>query len=110
MDDLDVGAGDYDILFGYASDDTGKTKVRSLMIGLDVCSETVLLHEMKLDGVVTTVRTSGFGAETVEYKKLSFIVWRVGGLDKVRSLWRPVYVKLHTAPRTHSVFSREAQD
>ena len=29
--------------------------------------------------------------ETVEYKNLSFTVWRVGGHDKVRSLWRHFY-------------------
>ena len=40
---------------------------------------------------ITTFRTSGFGVETVEYKNLSFTVWRVGGHDKVRSLWRHFY-------------------
>ena len=34
-DDLDVGAGDHGILFGYAGDETGNTKVRSLLIGFD---------------------------------------------------------------------------
>ena len=31
-DDLDVGAGNQGILFGYAGDQTGKTKVRSSTI------------------------------------------------------------------------------
>ena len=65
--DLDVGIGDQGILFRYAGDETGKTKVSSLMIGLGE--------------VVTTIRTSGFGMDTVECKTLSFTVWGVGGQD-----------------------------
>ena len=42
-DDLDVGAGDQSILFGYAGEETGGTKVRSLMIGLDAVSQTAIL-------------------------------------------------------------------
>ena len=37
---FDVGDGDQVILFGYAGDETGKTKVRSLMIGLGAGSAT----------------------------------------------------------------------
>ena len=46
---------------------------------------------MKVGDVFTTLRTSGFGVNTVEYKNLSFTVWGVGGQDKVRSLWCHVY-------------------
>ena len=99
-DDLDVGAGDQIILFGYAGDETGETKMKSLMIGLGASSEPAILYELKLGEVVTTIRASGFGVETVEYKNMSFTVWSVGGLDKIRSLWRqfcpgthgPIYV------------------
>ena len=70
--DPDVRAGDQGILFGYAGDETGKTKVRSLMIGLDACTETAILHDLKLGEVVTTFRTSGLGVVTVECKNLSF--------------------------------------
>ena len=34
-DDLDVGDGDQGILFGYAGDEPGETKVKNVMIGLD---------------------------------------------------------------------------
>uniref|UniRef100_A0A4W5R3K2 ARF GTPase 3 n=1 Tax=Hucho hucho TaxID=62062 RepID=A0A4W5R3K2_9TELE len=30
----------------------------------------------------------GFNVETVEYKNISFIVWDVGGQDKICPLWR----------------------
>ena len=61
------------------------------MIGHDVGGKTAILHELKLGEVVTTIRTSGFGVETVEYKNLSFTVWCVGGQDKIRPLWRHCY-------------------
>ena len=82
-DDLDVGAGDEGMSFGFAGDETGKTKVRSLMIALDAGRKTAVHYELKLDTVVTTIRTSGFGVETVEYKNLSFTMWGVGGQDKM---------------------------
>lgn len=43
---------------------------------------------MKLGEVVTTIPTIGFNVETVEYKKLKFTVWDVGGQEKIRPLWR----------------------
>ena len=84
-DDLDVRAGEHWILFGYAGDETGKTKAG------DAGCETAILYELMLGDVVTTFRTSGFGVETVEYKKLSFTEWGFGGQGKVRSLWRYFY-------------------
>ncbi|KAL6964887.1 Arf GTPase arf1 [Sarracenia purpurea var. burkii] len=32
--------------------------------------------------IVTTIPTIGFNVETVEYRKISFTVWDVGGQDK----------------------------
>ena len=70
-DDLDVGAGDQGImLFGYAGDGTGETEMRILMVGLDAGGKTTILCELKLGEVVATIPTSGFNAETVEYKNL----------------------------------------
>ena len=83
-DDLNVGSEDYGILFS-------KTKIRNLMIGLTVGSETAIVFDMKLGDVATTLRTSGFGVETVECKNLSVTVWSVGGHDEVRSQCRHVY-------------------
>ena len=77
-DDLDVGAGDHGILFGYAGDGTGEPEMRIL-----------IFYELKLGEVVTTIPTIGSNVVTVEYK--SFTVWDVGGREKIRSLWRHCY-------------------
>uniref|UniRef100_A0A8C4Q041 ADP-ribosylation factor n=1 Tax=Eptatretus burgeri TaxID=7764 RepID=A0A8C4Q041_EPTBU len=36
----------------------------------------------------TIAHRAGFNVETVEYRKISFTVWDVGGQDKIRPLWR----------------------
>ena len=59
-DVFDVGSGDQVILFEYAGDETGKTKVRSLMIRLDAGGETAIRYDLTLGEVVTTFRTCGF--------------------------------------------------
>ena len=41
-DDLDVGAGDQGIMFGYAGDETGETEMRILMVGLDAGGKTTI--------------------------------------------------------------------
>merc|ERR1712057_16860 len=66
----------------------GKREMRILMVGLDAAGKTTILYKMKLGEVVTTIPTIGFNVETVEYKKISFTVWDVGGQDKIRPLWR----------------------
>ena len=57
-------------------------------VGLDAAGKTTILYKLKLGEIVTTIRTIGFNAETVEYKNISFTVWDVGGQDKIRPLWR----------------------
>nr|CAX72018.1 ADP-ribosylation factor 3 [Schistosoma japonicum] len=65
-----------------------KMEARILMVGLDAAGKTTTLYKLKLGEVVTTIPTIGFNVETVEYKKISFTVWDVGGQDKIRPLWR----------------------
>lgn len=50
--------------------------------------KTTILYKLKLGEIVTTIPTIGFNVETVQYKKVSFTVWDVGGQDKIRPLWR----------------------
>jgi ADP-ribosylation factor protein 1 len=69
----------------------GKKDLRILMVGLDSAGKTTILYKLKLGEVVTTIPTIGFNVETVEYKKISFTVWDVGGQDKIRPLWRHYY-------------------
>eukprot|EP00931_Biecheleriopsis_adriatica_P031705 TRINITY_DN1855_c0_g1_i11.p1 TRINITY_DN1855_c0_g1~~TRINITY_DN1855_c0_g1_i11.p1 ORF type:complete len:182 (-),score=53.22 TRINITY_DN1855_c0_g1_i11:303-848(-) len=61
---------------------------RIIMVGLDAAGKTTVLYKLKLGEVVTTIPTVGFNVETVEYKKIRFTVWDIGGQDKIRKLWR----------------------
>lgn len=61
------------------------------MVGLDAAGKTTILYKLKLGEVVTTIPTIGFNVETVNYKKINFTVWDVGGQDKIRPLWRHYY-------------------
>jgi ADP-ribosylation factor protein 1 len=65
-----------------------RKEARILMVGLDAAGKTTILYKLKLGEIVTTIPTIGFNVETVEYKKISFTVWDVGGQDKIRPLWR----------------------
>jgi len=62
--------------------------MRILMVGLDAAGKTTILYKLKLGEIVTTIPTIGFNVETVQYKKINFTVWDVGGQDKIRPLWR----------------------
>jgi len=68
-----------------------KRDMRILMVGLDAAGKTTILYKLKLGEIVTTIPTIGFNVETVEYKKINFTVWDVGGQDKIRPLWRHYY-------------------
>ena len=41
--------------------------------------------------MVQSIPTIGFNVETVEYKSLKFMVWDIGGQDRIRNLWRHYY-------------------
>jgi len=69
----------------------GKKEMRILMVGLDAAGKTTILYKLKLGEVVTTIPTIGFNVETVEFQKIGFTVWDVGGQDKIRPLWRHYY-------------------
>ena len=57
----------------------GKKDIRILMLGLDAAGKTTILYKLKLGEVVSSVPTIGFNVETLEYKKIKFTVWDVGG-------------------------------
>ncbi|CAL8094740.1 unnamed protein product [Calicophoron daubneyi] len=66
-------------------------EVRILMLGLDAAGKTTILYKLKLGDVVTTIPTIGFNVETVEYKRINFTVWDIGGQSIIRALWRHYY-------------------
>jgi ADP-ribosylation factor protein 1 len=63
-------------------------EARILMVGLDAAEKTTILYRLKLGEVIATMPTIGFNVETVEYHKINFTVWDIGGQDKLRPLWR----------------------
>ena len=66
-------------------------EARILLLGLDAAGKTTILYKIKLDENVTTIPTIGFNVETVQYKKVNFTMWDVGGQDRIRPLWRHYY-------------------
>ncbi|KAL0487481.1 ADP-ribosylation factor ARF1 [Acrasis kona] len=66
-------------------------EAKILMVGLDAAGKTTILYKLKLDESVNPVPTIGFNVETVQYKKVTFTMWDVGGQEKLRLLWRHYY-------------------
>lgn len=67
--------------------------VHIAMLGLDSAGKTTVLYRLKFDQYVNTVPTVGFNCEKVKgtmgkAKGVCFVIWDVGGQDKVRPLWR----------------------
>ena len=69
----------------------GKKDVRILMVGLDEAGKTTILYQLKMGETVKTIPTLGFNVETIEYKKVLFTIWDVGGQDKIKVTWEHYY-------------------
>ncbi|XP_022235585.1 ADP-ribosylation factor-like protein 4C [Limulus polyphemus] len=64
-----------------------------VMLGLDSAGKTTVLYRLKFDQYLSTVPTIGFNCEKIKgttgrAKGTSFLIWDVGGQDKLRPLWR----------------------
>jgi ADP-ribosylation factor-like protein 4 len=67
--------------------------VHVVMLGLDSAGKSTVLYRLKFDQYVNTVPTVGFNCEKIKgtvgkAKGVSFMIWDVGGQDKVRPLWK----------------------
>eukprot|EP00096_Caligus_rogercresseyi_P015976 TRINITY_DN8475_c0_g1_i1.p1 TRINITY_DN8475_c0_g1~~TRINITY_DN8475_c0_g1_i1.p1 ORF type:complete len:476 (-),score=120.47 TRINITY_DN8475_c0_g1_i1:478-1905(-) len=65
-----------------------------VMVGLDSAGKTTVLYRLKFDQYINTVPTIGFNCEKIrgtqgDSRGLLFLVWDVGGQEKIRPLWRP---------------------
>ncbi|CAH3163612.1 unnamed protein product, partial [Porites evermanni] len=69
-----------------------KMEMRLVVLGLDGAGKTSILFKMKQDEFVSPITTIGFNVETVEHRSLKFTLWDVGGLQKLRPLWRHYYL------------------
>jgi small GTP-binding protein len=65
----------------------GKKKYGVVLIGLDGAGATTILYFLKLGKQMMTMPTLGCNTETVQYGDSELVIWDIGGLDKVRSLW-----------------------
>ena len=65
-----------------------KIEMRVITLGLDGAGKTSILFKLKQNEFVQTIPTIGFNVEELEYKNIKFTVWDVGGLHKIRSLWK----------------------
>ena len=61
------------------------------MIGLDAAGKTSVLYKLKLNENIRTIPTIGFNMEEVEFGKLNFLIWDVGGQKRIRHLWHHYY-------------------
>ncbi|CAG9314945.1 unnamed protein product [Blepharisma stoltei] len=63
-------------------------EIRILMVGLDAAGKTTILDQFKLGKFVQTIPTIGFNVETIKYRNISFVIWDIGGGDKIHLLWK----------------------
>ncbi len=54
--------------------------------------------------MVSTINTIGFNVETVEYQNIKLEIWDIGGLDKIRPLWK------HYLPCSSLVYFIDSND
>eukprot|EP00961_Rhodomonas_salina_P269315 3638633-Rhodomonas_salina.3 len=64
---------------------------RIVLVGLDAAGKTTVLYKFKLNETVNTIPTIGFNVEEVQYKNINFLMWDVGGQEKIRALWSYYY-------------------
>lgn len=59
-----------------------------LLVGLDGSGTTTILYQVKHGRRLETIPTLGMNHEIVEVDGMDFELYDVGGLEKVRALWR----------------------
>jgi len=62
--------------------------IHCAMIGLDMSGKTTVLYRMKFNQYMNTATTIGFNCEKVRLNNKNYMIWDVGGQDKLRPLWR----------------------
>jgi len=69
-----------------------KIEMKIVILGLDNAGKTSILSWLKKNEFVQSIPTVGFNVETVEYKKVKFVIWDVAGRSVLRSLWKHYYL------------------
>ncbi|CAG9801599.1 unnamed protein product [Chironomus riparius] len=70
--------------------DSSSQPLHVCLLGLDSAGKTTALYRMKFDQYINTVPTIGFNCEKIKLisKGISFLIWDVGGQEKIRALWK----------------------
>ena len=71
----------------------GKDECRVIVVGLDGCGKTTIVHRLKHGKLEDSeiIPTIGFNVECVEHKKMIFSLWDLGGSQDARAFWRFYY-------------------
>uniref|UniRef100_A0A7S2ZXC9 Uncharacterized protein n=2 Tax=Rhodosorus marinus TaxID=101924 RepID=A0A7S2ZXC9_9RHOD len=59
-----------------------------LMIGLDGAGSTTILYRLVLNKCIDTIPTLGVNQESLSFGGIDYDIWDMGGLDKMRPLWK----------------------
>eukprot|EP01124_Arcella_intermedia_P026949 TRINITY_DN5187_c0_g1_i10.p1 TRINITY_DN5187_c0_g1~~TRINITY_DN5187_c0_g1_i10.p1 ORF type:complete len:543 (-),score=99.74 TRINITY_DN5187_c0_g1_i10:44-1672(-) len=82
---------------------------RILMVGLEAAGKTTILYRLKMGLNVATASTLGYNEETIVVGSKEYVVWDVGGLEKMREYWRN-YIKVHFPSPDATVFVLDSSD
>ncbi|VDN84751.1 unnamed protein product [Brugia pahangi] len=71
--------------------------IRLVILGLDGAGKTTILYKLKAnkycsDECRQSTTTVGFNVETIQYKNFKLTMWDVGGVPKLRRLWKHYFM------------------
>ncbi|KAM3718827.1 E3 ubiquitin-protein ligase [Dirofilaria immitis] len=66
--------------------------IRLVILGLDGAGKTTILYKLKSDEYRQSTTTVGFNVETIQYKNFKLTMWDVGGMPKLRRLWKHYFM------------------
>lgn len=69
----------------------GGVNIKTLLVGLDNAGKSSILYKLQLGENIATVPTIGFNVELIQYRNIDFVMWDIGGQDKIRQLWVHYY-------------------
>ncbi|VDK82432.1 unnamed protein product [Litomosoides sigmodontis] len=76
--------------------------IRLVILGLDGAGKTTILYKLKGDDCRQSTTTVGFNVETIQYKNFKLTMWDVGGVPKLRRLWKHYF--MNTQEKEQDIF------